>query len=180
MNRNFSRLESLIDLYSNLGVGHASFMIACMIGLFSILGLLKNNVFELTSIETIPYILLNITYWGVWLVGFYCLLKFFWNIEYAKAIEQYLLKNNKIIEGELEDIHKNMWSEGLIKKRINYRTLKDGLLKTHTSDLIFCGYFLLGLFPFLSIIITLNMKFWIISGIIGGLFIIFGLFTLDP
>ena len=84
--REFNRqVEIVQNFYSTRAVAHASFFVASIFGMFTILALMV-SIFQKLSNDWFwtAMVLLSLTYWGIFLVGFHSFLKFSQYSTYAQ------------------------------------------------------------------------------------------------
>jgi hypothetical protein len=71
------QMEVIQNFYSTRAVAHASFFVASIFGLFTILALMESSFQKLSNYWSwIALGLLSITYWGVFVIGLHSFLKF--------------------------------------------------------------------------------------------------------
>ncbi len=145
------KILALVDFYSDRAVAHASFFLALLIGLFSVLALAQSNQDNLRWIWAIPY-------WLLFLGSLYTFANFSLYASYAEKIVQ----NTCIYEvKEVKDAMETMQKRLILKW---HQVLKSNF-PFGTSKVIGCLYFIMA---FLSC--------WMVMGCaqaIGGLIVIF-------
>ncbi len=105
----YTALASLLDFYSDRAVAHASFLIAIIFGLFTILSLV-NIKFRWESL-----LLLFTTYWGLWGFGLYCLYNFRYYALFSEQVIQKIFEEKSLCElrDEIEKKTKEKWGKRL-------------------------------------------------------------------
>jgi len=97
-NLRLNALVGLLDFYSDRAVAHASFLVACVFGLFTILALVQNMEFIPNLLLKIFLILISIaSYGGICLIADWCLRKFG---SYATAASYYSFLVDEYAEPE--------------------------------------------------------------------------------
>lgn len=145
-NSDYEALSSLLDFYSDRAVAHASFLVACVFGLFTILSLLGGKELHLKFVYSIAY-------WMLWLGGFYSLLNFRLFATEAQKIAGFI-ENGKIsLLNRLNEKKETKRRPNRISVFINKRFRWFKELK-HKFTVITVSYFLLiGLFPYVFTIL---------------------------
>lgn len=83
------QVEIVQNFYSTRAVAHASFFVASIFGLFTVLALMDSSFLELSSnwSSWAALVLLSFTYWGVFAVGWHSFMKFSQYSIYAEYAE---------------------------------------------------------------------------------------------
>ena len=92
----YDALSPLLDFYSDRAVAHASFLVACIFGLVSLLSLLKGANLTLKIGYSIPYLILL----GG---GYYSLLNFGHFANEAENIKRTIEDNKKLLLNEIKE-----------------------------------------------------------------------------
>jgi hypothetical protein len=139
LNRQLAIVE---DVYSTRAVAHASFFVASLFGLFTILALILMERLSITS-----SVLLSITYWLVWSFGLFSFLNF---SRYAtranRAIEKTASEATKLVSKQIENatcLQDKIvrWFEGL---------RSDKWLRNRDKTLFIIAYIAIGLFGYVA------------------------------
>lgn len=150
----YTALTSLLDFYSDRAVAHASFLIACIFGLFTILSLV-DTIFWWVSL-----LLLFMTYYGLWAFGLYCLLNFRYYVLFSEQVIIEIFKENCLskLRGEIEDNTRKKWGRrlqfffdfkaGMVKERKSLSWVRKQRMK-----IIFGLYPLMAVLPCVDILL---------------------------
>jgi len=141
----YQALSALLDFHSDRAVAHASFLVACVFGLFTVLSLIKGNALALD-------IVYSVAYWVLWSGGLYSLVNFGKFAAEADRIKRFIEKRSSVL--------------GIMDKEI--QTLEKSLIESifyhfklwkHRPKLMSILYFLfIGLLPwFYTMGLSLNI-----------------------
>lgn len=154
--RGFTVLQ---DFYSKRAVAHASFFVASIFGLFTVLSFIErvlpsvvtvNQIF-LLPLKSVGYLLLYIIYWLIWLFGLYSLYNFgLYSTKSQHAEVKLAEKQDALIRGEIKND---------TKFPKNYLAFKDqdqehkslSWLKRNNLAIFVLFYLLFGLLPFIAL-----------------------------
>lgn len=82
----YEALSALLDFYSDRAVAHASFVVACVFGLFTVLSLLR-------GVDLFLKVAYSFIYWVLWSAGIYSLLNFRSFAIEAERVRRFILKH---------------------------------------------------------------------------------------
>jgi len=160
----FKSLSIVQDFFSKRAVAHASFFVASIFGLFTILSFMEKSISRIPLSEVIwqlawdwnfaRLILLSSTYWFIWLFGLYSFANFNFYATLAQHAEEKIAENkdNEIINESKKGLGGILkwfydFKSGLLQKGLS------GWIRNHETILLSTLYFLLiGLFPFISLL----------------------------
>lgn len=133
----YTALSALLDFHSDRATAHASFLVACVFGLFAILSLIG-------APNQAPHPIYSIAYWLLWLGGLYSLLNFGYYAKKASRVRGRILKEKEALMKEIET------KEPLLLRI--FSTLKDSkpIKKCKIVVMIMLYFLFIGLFPWLS------------------------------
>jgi len=165
-------LPVIQDFYSQRAIAHAGFLVVSMFGLFTLLALLRNGV-DKGSFSSIVWswdllwswiyawnsrllVALSISYWLVWLYGLYSYLSF----SFYASVAQLALEKTTKYDSKLIDKAKNRHN-GIIKWFFDFKKGKHAKeppdlkykIRDKTLTIFLIVYLLIGLLPFLALII---------------------------
>lgn len=120
----YTILSSLLEFYSDRAIAHASFLVACIFGLFTILSVM-NNVFGKFSL--LVWILLAITYWVLWSFGLYSLLNFGFFATVAQVSKEMITEGSDLEKDVMEKAKK--MKRGIFRVFFNYKESEEALKK---------------------------------------------------
>jgi hypothetical protein len=158
------RLSTVQDFFSKRAVAHASFFVASIFGLFTILSLMEKFVNRMPFYGIIwqlawdwnfaRFLLLSSSYWFIWLFGLYSFANFGYYATLAQRTEEKIAegKEIEIIDETKKKLGRRLsWFYGF-KSGLSQRGLS-GWIRSHGTILLSILYFLLiGLFPFISLL----------------------------
>jgi hypothetical protein len=137
-------LCSVVDFHSNRAVAHASFLIASIFGLFTVLPLIE----ILVGKSPIAFVFLSIAYWLLWVFGLYSFGNFSYFASIAEVAKEKITAYQPIIESKIRSEAKNrQWK--LLGRFFDLK--RAGLLGKKKIPLILLLYVLVGLLPFLAV-----------------------------
>jgi len=110
----YTILSALLDFYSDRAVSHATLLVACVFGLFTVLTLLKGTSVTIKIVYTF-------TYWLLWASGLYELFNFNHYATEAEKIRQ-IIQSKPPIGGLIEKLH-GEYEETLKRRGILFRFL---------------------------------------------------------
>jgi len=151
----FKSLSIVQDFFSKRAVAHASFFVASMFGLFTILSFMERDVnrISLAWNWNLRLSLLSATYWFIWLFGFYSLGNFGYYATLAQHAEEKIAENkdNEIINESKKGLGR------ILKWFYDFKSghRKEGLfgwVRKHNTIMFFLFYIVIGFFPFISIV----------------------------
>ena len=147
--------SSLLQFYSDRAISHASFLVASIFGLFTVLSLMTNASIELLSLI---WLTLTCVYWFLWTFGLYALLNFGYYAIVAQVVKDTINRNGGNPEGcialQAEKMYplklffgfKRGWKEDLEKHRSLF------FLRNRMYWIMISLYTLLvGFLPFLAV-----------------------------
>jgi len=159
----FKRLSIVQDFFSKRAVAHASFFVASMFGLFTILSLMEKFIdrmpfhgvtWQLTwDWNFTRFLLLSSSYVFIWLFGLYSFGNFSYYATLAQRVEEKIAKNkdNEIINESKKGLG------GILKWFYDFKSGHRqegsfGWVRRHNTILLFILYLLVGSFPFISLL----------------------------
>jgi hypothetical protein len=160
----FKRLSIVQDFFSKRAVAHASFFVASIFGLFTILSLMEKFINRMPFYGVIwqlawdwnsaRFLLLSSSYWFIWLFGLYSFANFGYYATLAQKAEEKIVENKDIeIIKESKEKHGRAlnwfynFKSGLQQKGLF------GWVRRHNAIMFFLFYFfVIGFFPFISLL----------------------------
>jgi hypothetical protein len=136
-------LTSIVDFYSNRAIAHASFLIASIFGLFSVLSFIEVS-------SGYPLIALSVTYWLLWLLGLYSFGNFSFYASIAEVAKERIAARQPLVEIDARD---NARKRQPILLRKFFALKRAGFLGEAKTPIILLLYMLVGLLPFLAVIL---------------------------
>jgi phosphotransferase system glucose/maltose/N-acetylglucosamine-specific IIC component len=141
------------DFYSKKAVAHASFLVASMFGLFTILAFAERTLGNPPSY--LNFFLLAITYWSIWVFGLYSMFNFSLYATMAQHAERHAAMNE---DDQVKDEVKKS-SNRILKPFVDFKMasanekIKFGV-RSHFDYVFLVFYVLIGILPFLALVFT--------------------------
>jgi len=138
-------LSAFLDFYSDRATAHASFLVASVFGLFSVLYLIEGE-------KLITRAILSAVYWILWFGGYFSLFNF--NFYAMKAHEiQRMIAQKQLLDHSINTYELEEYFEQQRKKVGLYSSIRSRLLKFKSSKLklplINILYVCVGVLPWL-------------------------------
>ena len=137
-NTKISAYSAVLEFFSSRAEAHASFFLASLFGLFTVLSIAKN---------TSNWLWWSITYWFLFGLGLYTFFNFCTFAQFAHIAYQQITKMAEIYE-EVESEKKDLYKRDFVLR--NFSDLKNLIGRAHAWRIIIFGilYFIVVLIPY--------------------------------
>lgn len=147
---NYEPLSAFLDFYSDRATAHASFLVAAVFGLFSVLYLIKGE-------SLITKVILSVIYWILWSGGYFSLFNFNHYAMKAHDIKRMISQKQPLLRPLEEHFEQEREETGL------YSSIRSKILAFKNSELklpiINTLYICVGILPWLYVAGILSWLF---------------------